>query len=646
MQPQRLIEVSLNSTSNKVINFNISQTLRTIGQRKTDDDDEEEPGEVIESAPPLRVGEEREIGGLKKKLIKRGKGWETPELGDEVTAHYVGTLLDGSVFSSTRDGGAPLTFKLGQGQVVVGLDQGIITMKKGEIALFTIPSKLGYGINGANGAPPDSDLRFEVELISWLTVTDICKDGKIIKTIFSRGEGDMQPGDLDEVTVKYQVRLPDGLVVAETPDEGFEFYVEDGHLCPALPKALKTMRKGEKAFLAVKPSYAFGEHGKDANNGFPAIPSNATLNMDLELVSFKSVVDISGDMMVIKKILREGEGIRYPKEGSTVHVKYTAKLEDGTVFERKGFKENEAFQFIIDEEQVIKGLDLAVMTMKKGELSVVTIRPAYGYGDQEVVRDLAIVPSCSTLTYEVETVDFTKEKELWEMSNGEKIEAATKAKEDGNNLFKIGKYQQQQKNMTRSFEDGEEKLVKNLRVAFLQHVNNSQVLDIETSNVKALYRRAQAYINTADLDLAEYDIKVALEVDPENREVKTIYRTLKQLQAESNKKDAKLYTNMFAQMTKETDTALKKMLDLVKKMQYDSSPQIEETMLPDLFFCPHYSTKLTTCNSTATSAAVFLPYYTALDSLRFLYGSDLNSSIVSVTIVVSMDRIGEGRWWD
>ena len=51
------------------------------------DDDEEEPGEVIESAPPLKVGEERSINdsGLKKKLIKRGVGWETPSFGDEVT---------------------------------------------------------------------------------------------------------------------------------------------------------------------------------------------------------------------------------------------------------------------------------------------------------------------------------------------------------------------------------------------------------------------------------------------------------------------------------------------------------------------------------------------------------------------------------
>lgn len=44
-----------------------------------------------------------------------------------------------------------------------------------------------------------------------------------------------------------------------------------------------------------------------------------------------------------------------------------------------------------------------------------------------------------------------------------------------------------------------------------------QVLELESSNVKALYRRAQAYIQLADLDLAEFDIKKALDIDPNNR---------------------------------------------------------------------------------------------------------------------------------
>lgn len=49
-----------------------------------------------------------------------------------------------------------------------------------------------------------------------------------------------------------------------------------------------------------------------------------------------------------------------------------------------------------------------------------------------------------------------------------------------------------------------------------------QVLEIDSKNVKALYRRAQAYINLVDLDLAEFDIKKALEIDPANRFVKIL----------------------------------------------------------------------------------------------------------------------------
>lgn len=52
-----------------------------------ENDLDEEPGEEVESVPPLRVGEERELGssGIKKKLLKRGRGWETPGPGDEAT---------------------------------------------------------------------------------------------------------------------------------------------------------------------------------------------------------------------------------------------------------------------------------------------------------------------------------------------------------------------------------------------------------------------------------------------------------------------------------------------------------------------------------------------------------------------------------
>lgn len=43
------------------------------------------------------------------------------------------------------------------------------------------------------------------------------------------------------------------------------------------------------------------------------------------------------------------------------------------------------------------------------------------------------------------------------------------------------------------------------------------MLELESTNVKALYRRGQAYMELADLDLAEFDVKKALEIDPNNR---------------------------------------------------------------------------------------------------------------------------------
>jgi Tfp pilus assembly protein PilF len=44
-----------------------------------------------------------------------------------------------------------------------------------------------------------------------------------------------------------------------------------------------------------------------------------------------------------------------------------------------------------------------------------------------------------------------------------------------------------------------------------------QVLEIESCNVKALYRRAQAYVESYDLELAKRDVLKALELDPNNK---------------------------------------------------------------------------------------------------------------------------------
>jgi FK506-binding protein 4/5 len=71
-----------------------------------------------------------------KKILKEGAGDELPITGMEVTAHYTGTLDDGTKFDSSRDRGKEFKFTIGKGQVIKGWDQGFATMKKGEKAIL------------------------------------------------------------------------------------------------------------------------------------------------------------------------------------------------------------------------------------------------------------------------------------------------------------------------------------------------------------------------------------------------------------------------------------------------------------------------------------------------------------------------------
>lgn len=48
------------------------------------------------------------------------------------------------------------------------------------------------------------------------------------------------------------------------------------------------------------------------------MPPNATLLIDLELISWKTVTEIGDDKKILKKVLKEGEGYERPNEGAVV----------------------------------------------------------------------------------------------------------------------------------------------------------------------------------------------------------------------------------------------------------------------------------------------------------------------------------------
>eukprot|EP00898_Chlorokybus_atmophyticus_P000263 jgi/Chlat1/1237/Chrsp115S00751 len=531
----------------------------------------EEEDDAMSDYTEDKAGDQRDLtgdGGVTKKVVKAGTGWEKPEKGDEVTVHYVGKLLDGTQFDSSRDKDVPFTFTLGQGQVIKGWDKGVASMKKDEISILTCKPDYAYGKNGAGDAiPPDSTLQFEVELLSWKSVKDITKDGGVIKKILAEGTDHEKPKHNDEVLVTYTAKLQDGTVVKQSPEGGVEFTLKEGHLCKGLVKALETMKKGEKVLLTIRSDYAFGAEGAEG------VPTDATIMVEAQLQSWKKVEAITPDEKVMMKVLKEGEGYQTPNEGAKVQVKLTGRLSDGTVFEQRT-EEGQELEFMTGEEQVVAGLDKAVLKMKKGQHVLLTVAPEYGYGVQETAGPLATIPANSTLQYEVEMVSFVKAKESWEMDTAEKLEQAAKKKEEGNAFYKAGKldlaakrYEQAIKcvEYDTSFSEEDKKQAKALKLPI--YLNDaavklklkqyseaikkcSKVLEMESTNVKALYRRAQAHIAQQDYDLAALDINKALGQDEHNRDLLLLRKQMKQLEADQRKKEAKLYGNMFDRMRK------------------------------------------------------------------------------------------------
>lgn len=254
-------------------------------------------------------------GGVLKLVKREGTGTELPMIGDKVFVHYVGTLLDGSHFDSSRDRGEKFSFELGKGQVIKAWDIGVATMKVGELCQLICRPEYAYGSAGSPPKiPPNATLVFEVELFEFRgeDITDD-EDGGIIRRIITKGQGYSKPneGAAVEVTVEGSC---EGRVFDERE---LKFEIGDGEslgLPSGVEKAIMAMEQGEEALFTMKPKYGFG----NAANAKYNIPGGATLQYKIKLTAFEKAKE-SWEMNTAEKleqsVIVKEKGTQYFKEG-------------------------------------------------------------------------------------------------------------------------------------------------------------------------------------------------------------------------------------------------------------------------------------------------------------------------------------------
>ena len=238
--------------------------------------------------------------GLRYLITKVGQG-EAPEKGDQLTVHVMFKLLDGKVIDDTRKNKEPLKLPVGADLRLQGLKEGLVGMKNGERRTLIVPAKLGFGELGlGDQVPPNTTLIFELELVEVQSdkkaiakiIADLKKahpKSELVTTqsgmkyvVTKAGAGD-KVGNGKKIKAHYTGKLLDGTVFDSSVKRGvpFEFTVGKGEVIKGWDEALSDMKKGEKRTLIIPSGLAYGPRGRP-----PAIPPNATLVFEVELVDF------------------------------------------------------------------------------------------------------------------------------------------------------------------------------------------------------------------------------------------------------------------------------------------------------------------------------------------------------------------------
>lgn len=160
-----VLEGKPSSLSQDEVQQTMTQLQQEMGQKQgASGAENQKEGETFLAENKTKEGIKTLPSGLQYDVIKEGTG-KSPSKTDQVTTHYHGTLIDGTVFDSSYERNQPATFPVNG--VITGWTEALQLMKEGAKWKLFIPSDLAYGSQGAGDMiGPNTTLIFDVELIS------------------------------------------------------------------------------------------------------------------------------------------------------------------------------------------------------------------------------------------------------------------------------------------------------------------------------------------------------------------------------------------------------------------------------------------------------------------------------------------------
>ncbi|KAJ7996969.1 hypothetical protein DPEC_G00224040 [Dallia pectoralis] len=295
------------------------------------------------------------------------------------------------------------------------------------------------------------------------------------------------------------------------------------------------------------------------------------------LLMGQQMQDITGDGGVLKEVVQPGEGQPVPRNAS-VSIHFSGFLE----YSDRPFETTSQLKYPrmmkLGRDVTLFGLELGVLTMKKGEFSRFLFLPEYAYGD---MGSPPLIPPAATVLYEVQVLDFldsAQVDEFFSLSEEEQntvplctlLNVVDTQRSFGNRCFNQSRFEdakdryKQALTLLGNRKDEEKSIAAALLPIYLnlsltllrldrpiKALEYSQkALKIDHKNTKALFRCGQAYLELCDYEKAQDYLTLAQTNKPFDIDINNLLRKLAICYNDCLDKEKELCTKMFADFVK------------------------------------------------------------------------------------------------